>query len=425
MKDGNSTGLRESFVLTEEITLPRLAILMPEYPGPSQTFIRRDVAALRELGAHTEIFSTRRPETLARGWGPAAEAETTYLTEINHRALFALPRGLMRLPFKALVGTALIDGKNGLRDLLLAIPLAAQLSAECRKRHLHHIHAHMSSRAATVAALASHMTGLPYSITLHGDILHYGRNQRINWSHPAFGIAVSSGLIDGLNRAIFPARPKPMVVQPMGVDTETFTRSSPYRPRQQDEPLRLFSCGRINSGKGHDVMITALARLVAEGEDAYLEIAGAAGKGQAAYAQRLRALIDDLGVSSRVTMLGAYTEHEVHAALLRSHIFVLASRSEGLGIVYVEALACAVPTVGTRVGGVPDVLVDEVTGLLVPPDDPGALATAILRISRDPDLALRLSAAGREWAVTRFDVRGSARALLRHAFPEWAVQVGI
>lgn len=418
-------GFKASTVLSEEIKQPRLAILMPEYPSPSQTFIRRDVAALRELGAHVEIFSTRRPETLARGWGPAAQAETTYLTSINHRAVSAIPGGLMRVPFKRLVETALSDGKDGLRNLLLSVPLAAQLSAECRRRKIGHIHAHMSSRAATIAALGSHMTKLPYSITLHGEIRHYGCNQRINWSHPAFGIAVSSALVDGLNRAIFPEKPKHIVVQPMGVDTKLFKRTDPYRPREQREPLRLFSCGRINRGKGHDVMIAALARLVAEGEDAHLEIAGAAGKGQAAYAQSLQALIDELGVSARVTMLGPCSEQEVYAALLRSHIFVLASRSEGLGMVYVEALACAVPAVGTRIGGVPDVLVDEVTGLLVPPDDPSALATAILRISRDPSLALRLSAAGRDWAVTRFDVRGSAKTLLRHAFPDWAVQVGI
>jgi colanic acid/amylovoran biosynthesis glycosyltransferase len=367
-----------------------------------------------------EVFSTRPPETIALGWGSQAKKETTYLSRPDPKGVAGLTANILRLPFRHIVDLAQQEGRAALRDLFLCIPLAGFLAFECRRQNIVHIHAHMSSRAATIASLASYMTGIPYSVTLHGQIHHYGPNQRINWSHAAFGIAVNQSLVEELRQVVGPAQGCPVIVQPMGVDSQIFSRTVAYQARHEGEMLRIFSCGRINRAKGHDIMIAALARLVERGEDIHLEIAGAAGTGQAGYATELRRLIEDLNLESKVTFLGACSEEQVREALLRSHVFVLASRSEGLGIAYLEALSCAVPAIGTNVGGVPEVIRDGETGLLVPPDDPAALADAIARLGRERDLSMRLSHAGREWAISRFNINDSARVLLRHAFPKWS-----
>lgn len=404
---------------------PRLAVIVPEYPAASQTFIRRDINALVEMGASVDIFSTRPPEMVAPNWGLEEKNKTTYLSQPSIREVTSSATNSLRLPFLHLLKLARQDGRAALRDLLLCIPLAGFFAYECRRRRITHIHAHMASRAATIASLASYITGIPYSITLHGQLHHYGPNQRINWKQASFGIVVNKSLIKELKEALSPLQVPPVIVQPMGVDSKYFCRTLPYQPRRIGETLRIFSCGRINWGKGHDILLAALKILVQRGEDVHLEIAGAAGTKQAQYAADLKKLVKELHLEENVTFLGSCSEEQVREALIHSHVFALASRSEGLGMVYLEALSCAVPTIGTNVGGVPEVIRDGETGLLTPPNDPTALADAIQKIGREGDLALRLSKAGRDWAVSRFNIDGSARMLLQNAFPEWSDVKGI
>ncbi len=93
------------------------------------------------------------------------------------------------------------------------------------------------------------------------------------------------------------------------------------------------------------------------------------------------------------------------ALLARARLFVLPSRSEGIPLTALEAMACGLPVVATRVGGLPEVVDDGVTGLLVPPADPAALAEAMVAIWNDPDRGDRMGHAGRLRAEERFDVR--------------------
>lgn len=99
-----------------------------------------------------------------------------------------------------------------------------------------------------------------------------------------------------------------------------------------------------------------------------------------------------------------------------AHVFVLASRYEAFGVAYLEAMNCGVPTIGTDAGGVPEIIIDGERGFLVPPGDPEALAQALERLGSDPDLAERLSRAGRARVVDSFPIDASARKLMQHAF---------
>ena len=114
-------------------------------------------------------------------------------------------------------------------------------------------------------------------------------------------------------------------------------------------------------------------------------------------------LAGELDVSDRITFLGEV--RDVPAVLARARMFVLPSRSEGIPLTALEAMACGVPVVATRVGGLPEVVQDGVTGLLVPPADPAALANAMVEIWHDPDRGDRMGRAGRRRAEERFDVR--------------------
>ena len=106
----------------------------------------------------------------------------------------------------------------------------------------------------------------------------------------------------------------------------------------------------------------------------------------------LHSLSAELGVTENVKFLGV--RHDVDRLLAQADGFVLASRWEGFGLVFLEAMAAAKPVVATRVSAIPEVVEDNVTGLLVPPDDPAALAGALLELIREPARARQMGIAG-------------------------------
>jgi len=117
----------------------------------------------------------------------------------------------------------------------------------------------------------------------------------------------------------------------------------------------------------------------------------------------LKRLVVELGIAERVTFLGEV--RDVPAVLARARLFVLPSRSEGIPLTVLEAMARGLPVVATRVGGLPEVVVEGKTGYLVPPADPAALAEAILTVWRDPGGGRAMGRTGRQRAEDRFNVR--------------------
>ena len=146
--------------------------------------------------------------------------------------------------------------------------------------------------------------------------------------------------------------------------------------------------GRLAHDKGVDTLLQALARAPAERT---LTIVGRGDQGPA-----MKRLAHDLNVSDRVTWRDWLDESELARELSRATLAVLPSRHESFGNAMAEAMAVGTPLVSTRAGSIPEIVEHEVTGLLVPPDDPEALHQAISRLAGDTGLAARLGATGRE-----------------------------
>lgn len=190
-------------------------------------------------------------------------------------------------------------------------------------------------------------------------------------------VAVSGAVKDALVAA--GADAARIRVIPGGVDPADYAAVPPPVPGV------VGALGRLEPEKGFDVLLDAVAQLPPE----VRLVLGGSGLEQEA----LAAQVDALGLQHRVTLTGFVAD--VPAFLGQTGIFVLPSRSEGLGLVLLEAMAAGRPVVASRVGGIPEVVLDGETGLLVPPEDPGALADAIRRLLEDPSLAQRLGEAGR------------------------------
>ncbi len=207
-----------------------------------------------------------------------------------------------------------------------------------------------------------------------------------------------------------------VVLIPSGVEIDRF---APLRERNASDraaarsSLGIPADGRPVAGtaaslhrrKGADVLLRAAARLAGEGTACHLVIAGEGPERDA-----LHALAGELGLLGegpvRVHLAGQVRPPERVLAAL--DVFVLASRKEGLGVAALEAMAAGLPVVASRVGGLAESVVDGETGLLVPPEDAGALATALGGLLRDPALRARLGAAGARRVAERYSADAMA-----------------
>ena len=194
----------------------------------------------------------------------------------------------------------------------------------------------------------------------------------------------------------------PITVVPYGVDLERFQPAE----RPERDRVVIGAAARLSKEKGVRYLVEAFARLRHGGLDVVLRLAG-----DGPEMANLRALVDRLGVADAVELLGEIDHAEVPAFLHSLDIFALPSVYESFGVAAVEAAATGLPVVASDVFGIPDVVVDGATGLLVPPRDVAALASAIERLAGDRDLRRRLGDGGRALVRERYDWQINARQM--------------
>lgn len=390
-----------------------IGYVIPEFPGQTHSFFWREIEALEAKGAVVSLISTRRPPShvMPHAWAEAAAARTFYLHPPSvaeaARTVAQLPSLLRRRR------TILGRPPREMATLAALLPFALKLKAHCAAQGIEHLHLGSAGNTAAIAALSRLIGGPPYSLTLHNPVAIFGPSQDLKWGQAAFGAAITPDILDDLVARHGPSLPEEMFVQPMGVDIEKFRRTRPYAPWRPGETLRIFSCGRLNRVKGHEDLVAALRLLVSRGIEAELDIAGEDDHGGAGYRKVLQRCISESGLAGRVTLLGAVSEATIVDRLDHAHLFALASHAEPLGVVYMEAMSCGVPTIGTRAGGVPLLIRDGIDGVLIPPRDPEALARAIEAVATDAEGALAMARRARKTASRRFPASIGAERIFR------------
>lgn len=203
--------------------------------------------------------------------------------------------------------------------------------------------------------------------------------------------------------------PKKVTMIPSGVQVQRFIDPDPASTEQlreawgiQPRTHLIGTVGRFVPPKGHTYLLDAIVRLQSQFPDVKTLVVG-----DGALLRPMEEKAQALGLSDAVVFTGIRRDVPEILALL--DVFVLPSLWEGLPIALLEAMAAGLPVVATRVGGVPEVVEDGVTGLLVPPRDPDALAEAITRLLRDPDLRCKMGQAGRERVESEFSVEKMVR----------------
>jgi glycosyltransferase involved in cell wall biosynthesis len=173
------------------------------------------------------------------------------------------------------------------------------------------------------------------------------------------------------------------------------TVSQPAKPSGK---FVVTTVGNIRRVKGHDIFIKAAASIVKQSPNVSFSIAGEVL--EPAYFEELQTLVRDLGLSDRFHFSGGITSLREHLSM--ADIFVLPSRSEGFSNAIVEAMAASLPVVATDVGGNAEAVQDGVSGLIVPPEDHEALATAIISLLSNSSKAQAMGAAGKQLVAEKF-----------------------
>jgi glycosyltransferase involved in cell wall biosynthesis len=212
--------------------------------------------------------------------------------------------------------------------------------------------------------------------------------------------------------AQFEGMPCIVRVVPNGIPIDRFAPGPPSEGLRKELELpegAPVACvvGRLTPWKGHRTLLCAWQEVTARVPDACLLIVGEVAFWEDSYADELRSLAEELGIAGSVTWAGF--RDDVPDVLRLADVLVLASTDEPFGRVVIEGMAAGLPVVATASGGVPEIVVDGETGLLVPPEEPGPMGEAIAEVLTSPASAEAMGEAGRRRAVERFDVRRVAR----------------
>lgn len=404
------------------MTAPRIAYVVSRFPKLTETFVLYEMLALEASGAAVELFPLLRerqpvahPE--AQAWVRRAHFHPFVSLPILRAQLHFLRRapgryvGTLREALRGTWGSA-----NFFLGALAYFPKAVRFAYEMQHRGVTHVHAHFCNHPALVALIIHRLTGIPFSFTAHGSDLHVERRMLgAKVDAAAFAVTVSEFnkrvMTDTCGEA---AEAKIRVIR-CGVDVEAFT--APAAPCAGGA-LRLVCVGSFEEVKGHRHLIDACALLRGRGVDFVCDLIG-----EGPLRREMEQRIARLGLGDRVRVLGGKPRPEVIRMLREAHVAVLASqptvegKREGIPVALMEAMASGLPAVSTRLSGIPELVDDGRTGLLVPPADAAALADAIERLARDPELRRRMGAAGRDTVTRTFNLRTNTAQLLESFHP--------
>jgi len=261
----------------------------------------------------------------------------------------------------------------------------------------------IAARLAGGAPVVTTLHNPDYTFEARSTLLFRGRKllDRVTGSRNAALVAVSGAVAEDFRRHM---GWEGIRVVPNGIDLLSFAPGGDAGAAAEwpAPGRRLLSVGRLHPQKGHRVLLDAMAAAREGGARLSLLVAG-----EGAERSALEAQASALGLQDRVRFTG---RREVRPLLAAAEVFVFPSLYEAVGIALLEAMACACPVVASRTGGIPEVVEDGVSGVLVAPGDAGELARALAALDRDPERRRRLGAAARARAEA-FDIQATVRAL--------------
>jgi len=394
--------------------LMRLGYLYSRYPVISQTFCDAEMLALGRRGIELVIGSVYPPltslrhEYIVRLGAPihyAPPQEILRVLERNAKTTRKWPRDLVE-KHEGRYGPA-AKAEQRARNALYFAEFFARNGVD-------HVHVHFANRAAHTAVFLKQISGIPFSVTAHGQdfMKDLGSDDLLREiCGAAEFVAAETDYSRDLLRQRCPNSATNIHRVYNGIDLERFPA---LRSCNGNRIPQIVSVGRLVAFKGFDDLIGACAELARRQIDFVCDIIG-----DGPLRETLQAKIEQLDLSSRVNLLGSLSQGAVLEKLRGADIFALASTTDAQGAtdvfptVILEAMASRLAVVSTRLAGIPELVVDGRTGTLVPPGDSSALSHALEQLLRDPELRLRFGHAGRARIEQHFRIEQTVAPLIQ------------
>jgi glycosyltransferase involved in cell wall biosynthesis len=403
-----------------------IGYVLKRYPRLSETFILQEILGLERLGLQLYIFAIMDPHEeivhadVQRVRAPVHYLRTSPLADAVHmlwshaRLFFRAPRGYLSA-FKHVLDTRQPNW-NGLYLALRHFMEAGYLVELVRRYRIDHLHAHFANNPTSLARFAQLLIGVPFSFTAHAKDIYTVDPCRLadKIQYGDFTVTCTAYNRQYLNSLIERWQPAAAASKVHliyhGIDIARF-RSRRLASPTTNAP-QILSIGRLVTKKGHSDLIQACKLLKQKGYRFNCDIYGAG-----PLQSELEDIIRQLDVGDRVSLQGARPQEELIAIYQSADVFVLApfimedGDRDGLPNVLLEAMACGLPVIASNISGIPELITNGETGLLVEPRDVRELASALGRLLADSSLRARLAAAGQRRVEQHFAAESNFRAL--------------
>lgn len=398
----------------------RCAYVVSRYPYVSHTFILREVQGLRARGIDIRTVTVRRPsekDVICPTDREELRSTHAILPTSAGRVLGPHLRALLSAPLAYLrtLREAVTDASPGLRTgvwQLFYFAEAIMLWNWLEQRGISHVHAHHANVAADLAMIATRFGNrsgaeLTWSFTIHGPTEFANVTAHklgLKAARADSVVATSDFARTQILALLDPHHHERVEVVHGGIEAADYEPAAPGA--SGGSPLRVLSVGRLEARKGHAILLEAIAELTAREANVRLTLVG-----DGPERPHLERLARELGLTGAVRFVGALGHDKVTRVYQEADAFCMPSFAEGVPTVLMEAMASGLPVVATRIAGTPELITEDETGLLVTPGRADELASALARLAEDPELRLRLAAAGRRQVSEEWSIEKSCAAL--------------
>ena len=401
----------------------KVAYMMSRFPKLTETFILYEMLAVQQQGIQVEVYPLlREREEVVHPEAMQFVSVAHFQPFISWPILRANLFFLGKKPFAYLktlwdVLRANWGSYNFFTGVIGIFPKTVLFAYQMRADQVQHVHAHFASHPAAAAFIIHRLVGIPYSFTAHGSDLHRDRHMlREKVAEAAFVAAISEynkELIISECRGKY--REKVKVVH-CGVDMEVFRARSHETPYEKGEnPFMILCVGTLHEVKGQPYLLEACRFLQERGHNFECHFVG-----DGPDRKSLNELVNQAGLSDKVRFHGRLTRDEIARLLVDADVLTVPSvptrdgRREGIPVVLMEAMGSGVPVIASNLSGIPELVNDQQTGMLVAPRDAKSIADALERYIQDPALRRRFGNAGRAKVVEEFDLNKNAAILARY-----------
>ncbi|MBN47214.1 MULTISPECIES: glycosyltransferase [unclassified Methylophaga] len=399
----------------------RIAYLAPEIPALSATFVYNEILELGKQGVYVKPFSVHRPIHIA--------AETS-LSELKNEVfhLYETSKRQVLLDNLAMLATNAVGYLKAIGRLSVDVIrqglisrsafglgyrffYAATLAKQLKQARIQHLHVHFAHIPTDIAMYAAPIAGIEFSVQAHAnDLFERGWLLKQKVERSAFFATISNFNQQFLDN--FQADSNKIKIVRCGVDQSW---QPPVKSSQKNDIFTIGTVGRLVEKKGIDTLISAIAGLIKDGRKVSLKIAG-----NGPLEMALKDQVASLALTEEsVQFVGALPHDQVAKFISGLDVFVLPCKKDsngdmdGIPVVLMEAMLCEVPVISTELSGIPELVINNLSGLTVPPENDIELSKAIVQIMDSSDTRLRIISGGKQRVEDEFLLNKNVARLLK------------